>query len=270
MGDIKTLAEVQRVPKYDASTHAATGFCKPSIILFDTRPGTRSFTIPQGVKRIRAFVVGAGGANAYQASSWTWAGAGGGYSEKEYTVSGGDVFNYTVGASPSGTSSFNSEISATGGETATSFARPMGGSGSGGDINTNGGMGGGKESDDSPANGAGGSSGNRFGNGLDGYGTGTSPTEPEILSANRGTGWSVSTLNTDFSPFDGFGIGDQNLLPAGSRAGAFQSGGLTPMGTGGGSSDVLAGIGGGCGTTGPQNGIKGGPGLVGIEVLEVE
>src|SRR5207302_806323 len=73
------------------------GAIKASIVLFDYVPGSgKTFTVPMGVSKIRAFVVGGGG---------TAAGGGGGYSEKILNVSPGQQFSYTVGSN-SGTSSF--------------------------------------------------------------------------------------------------------------------------------------------------------------------
>src|SRR5690554_6232221 len=44
-----------------ASPVAAYPALKSSVVLFDFNPGTRSWTVPDGVSRIRVFVVGAGG-----------------------------------------------------------------------------------------------------------------------------------------------------------------------------------------------------------------
>ena len=102
------------------------GMFKASIILFDTIPGTKEFTVPEGVKKIRAFVIGPGGIG------------GGGYSEKSIDVVAGQKFAYTVGVGSKGsaasTSSFGGLISASGGMV-------LGGVGLGGDVNFNGGNG---------------------------------------------------------------------------------------------------------------------------------
>lgn len=158
---------------------AAYPALKASIVLFDFNPGTRSWTVPEGVSKIRAFVVGGGSpsAGAYQS------GAGGGYSEKVIDVVPGQVLSYTVGAAgkyyspapyaPGGSSAFNGQLSASGGN-ATSP-----GVGNGGDINTAGAPG-------IVASGSwpdGGGAGHRFGNGMnsasfkyvDGWGLGLLP-----------------------------------------------------------------------------------------------
>ena len=102
------------------------GMFKASIILFDTIPGTKQFTVPEGVKKIRAFVIGPGGIG------------GGGYSEKSFNVVAGQKFAYTVGVGSNGsaasTSSFGGLISASGGMV-------LGGVGLGGDVNFSGGNG---------------------------------------------------------------------------------------------------------------------------------
>jgi hypothetical protein len=241
---------------FDMSTFAATGFAKPSIVLFDTRPGTRDFVVPAGVKKIRAFVVGAGGDGVLN-----FGGAGGGYSEKEYTVSNGDVFTYTVATFAGGTSSFNSDITATGGSSGSSGG--LGGVGSGGDINTSGG------NCPSSGNNGGSSSGNRYGNGRASIG-------------NGGAGWGVpdGPLNGGGSEgIDGFGIG---LLPGAFSAYARSDTNTNSYQQGsdygcGGPSGASGGIGGGGGRFNPGGigGGGGGPGrfgfgVVGIEVLEVE
>ena len=228
---------------------AATAFAKPSIILFETRPGTRTWTVPQGVTQIRAFVVGAGG------NGISDGGAGGGYSEKIYDVTPGATIDYTVGESPGGTSSFagpGGTITATGGANNGG----AGGTGSGGDVNSNGGDGG---------NRAGGSSGHRFGNGIQPIDEG-------------GAGWGDSSLEDGGSSggLDGFGLGvvpgarkNYSLTYAtepadthgyGCGGGSFRGGGIG----GGGGQNSHGGIGGGGGR---NNGI-GGFGLVGVEWLE--
>lgn len=227
---------------------------KASIILFDFNPGTRSWTVPDGVTQIRVFVVGAGG------SSTTQSMAGGGYSEKLITVTPGTTYTYTVGApgalvaapgGTGGTSSFGGLVSATGGSKASA------GVGIGGDTNTEGGLGGASAAVQG-SQGGGGAAGHRFGNGAAGQ-----PTEygnPVI-----GGGFS----GTPFSFVDGWGIG---LLPGDSTPGGYGVGGANTAGMGSG------GLGGGAGRTsyatggvgGGGSGVgnsMGGPGLVGIEVM---
>lgn len=250
--ELATFNKVNNLAVYDMATHAATGFCKPSIILFDTRPGTRSFTIPQGVTRIRAFVVGAGGNGLNDGSNL--GGSSGAYSEKEYLVTGGDVFSYTVGLAPGGTSSFNSEISATGGGDSGAPA----GVASGGDVNFNGAV---------SLNRGGSSSANRYSAGVPAEGTGGqgwSPGNPGSRGGSSGgiDGFHIGAIPAPEVQYDaattgqfinGYGCG----APVGQTA--FIGGGGGNVGGGGG-----IGAGGGYGIS------KGGFGLVGIEVLEVE
>lgn len=227
----------------------AVGGCKQSIILFDTKAGTRNFTVPTGVYRIRVFVVGAGGEEN---------GGGGGYAEKEYSVNPGDEIEYTVGAAPGGTSSWDADISATGGGDYVDSPESAGagGEGSGGDTNHDGGDG----YLGSP--GAGGSSGNRWGDGFDG-------------DSNGGAGWGEDGQTSDggtANGIDGFGIG---MIPGGRSTYSSYSFGITTGYGSGGARNQSASIGGGGGAYGGCGGIGGGggtgglggPGLVGVEVL---
>ncbi len=125
-----------------AAPVAAYPALKASIVLFDCNPGTRNWTVPEGVSKIRAFVVGAGGGG--QLSQAGYSGGGGGYSEKTISVTPGQVISYTVADGGAmglagGTSAFAGTISATGGTAAVSAVNGVGGEGQGGDINTSGG-----------------------------------------------------------------------------------------------------------------------------------
>ena len=230
------------------------GMFKASIILFDTWPGTKQFTVPEGVKKIRAFVVGAGGLG------------GGGYSEKVIDVVPGQVFAYTVGAGAStygngGTSSFGGLISATGGSTA-------GGVGTGGDVNFTGGSGtaiGTTMYSNTVKFNSGASAANRYENG--GAGAYSVDNDANCLGA------SFPSVNK----IDGWGLG----MPPGSYGwGAFSVNGtqyaptnesgviLASMGGGGTnktSYSAVPGIGGGAST---NFSAGGGNGAVGVEVLE--
>ena len=220
------------------------GMFKASIILFDTRPGTNQFTVPDGVSKIRAFVVGAGGLG------------GGGYSEKVIDVVPGQVFSYTVGAGSSypvsgSTSSFGGLISATGGSTA-------GGVGTGGDVNFTGGSG--TPKDSSVLFNAGASAANRYENGKNG--------EYSVGTAAYCSGASFPSVNS----IDGWGLG----MPPGSYGwGAFAKSessygsGVIVASMGGGGSNKnghsgVPGIGGGASS---NTSVKGGNGAVGVEVL---
>jgi len=237
----------------DVSIHSVYGLLKPSIVLFDINAGTKSFTVPDGVTKIRAFVVGGGG-EVDSPGAFRNAGGGGGYSEKEFIVSGGDVFSYTVG-SEGGTSSFGGVISATGGQAVTDGD---GGSGSGGDINTNGGFG--NQIDQNEGLGGGGA-GHRFG---DGY-----------SSNDVNGGGFIDPFSR--APVDGFGIGllPSNLNTARNEVRSNLMYGV-PGGIGGGGSalqgqfDGFAGGGGAIADGFSATGGRGAYGVVGVEVLEVE
>jgi len=224
-----------------AAPVAAYPALKASIVLFDCNPGTRSWTVPEGVSKIRAFVVGGGGQNQ---------GSGGGYEEKLITVTPGQVLSYTVGApgtsgaTTGGTSSFGGVISATGG--ATLGGTP--GIGSGGEVSTSGGLGMATSNNQN----SGGASGHAFGNGQAG-------------KALVGGGFSAGNL----SFVDGWKIG--LISDSYGRGGAQSTGYGIPPGLGGGgagasgSSYQVVGnaiVGGGGGYLG-----DGGTGLVGIEVI---
>lgn len=229
---------------------------KTSIILFDIAPGTRTFTVPEGVSKIRAFVVGAGGSGSTN-SSIPSPGGGGGYAEKTIDVTPGQEFTYTVGGpvpfasgqQRSGeTSSFGGLISATGGKNGYSSSESttqLGGRGIGGDIVADGG-------DGLSATAYGAGAGSRFGKG-----TSAVPYKGGGF-ARVGDGWGIGL-------FDGG-------APAIQLAGYF----APRMGAGGfpyssGNSDYfvqihpLVGGGGGVGLTGVD--FLGGVGAVGVEVL---
>lgn len=220
------------------------GMFKASIILFDTRPGTKQFTVPEGVKKIRAFVVGAGGLG------------GGGYSEKVINVVPGQVFSYTVGAGSSypdsgSTSSFGGLISATGGSTA-------GGVGTGGDVNFTGGSG--TALGGSVTFNAGASAANRYENGKGGeYSVGTAAycSGASFPSVNNIDGWGLGM------PPGSYGWGGFNKSESAYGSGVLPA----SMGGGGGNKyghSAAPGIGGG---TSSNIGLKGGNGAVGVEVL---
>ena len=243
-----TLGTSQRSPTYAA--------LKTSIILFDIAPGTRAFTVPEGVSKIRAFVVGAGGSAApASASGFSYKsnpGGGGGYAEKTIEVTPGQIFTYTVGDAVryaadqqlSGeTSSFGGLISATGGKNAYTgevATNQQGGVGLGGDVNASGGVG---------ASGFpfGAGAGSRFGNGT---------------SSNSTQGGGFARCG------DGWGIGDF----AGGRSALASKHSPPHMGAGGvyDASPVFhlyPLVGGGAGVGADGTGMLGGVGAVGVEVL---
>lgn len=114
-----------------------------------------TFTVPDGVTRIRVRVVGGGGGGGRGTGTNAAAGGGaGGYAEGWYDVTPGSTYTVTIGAggagatspgaggSPGGTTSFGALLSATGGQGQSPLeAGGAGGSGSGGQINASGGAG---------------------------------------------------------------------------------------------------------------------------------
>lgn len=237
-----------------AAPVAAYPALKSSIVLFDCNPGTRSWTVPEGVSKIRAFVVGGGGGG-WGASGYA-SGGGGGFAEKLINVTPGQVLSYTVGSageasttSPTagGTSSIGGAISATGGDAGGSGVGGLGGEGSGGEVNFSGGSGGVGQ------NYGGGGSGHAFGAGQNGsqlWGGGFSARGAAFVD-----GWRIG-----LTPGPGYGFGALGLTGVNAA---------TQPGLGGGGFGLYAagaqgGIGGGGAAN--TNGI-GGPGLVGIEVI---
>ncbi len=104
-----------------------------------------TFVVPSGVTSIRVRLWGGGGGGA---SSSLTGGGGGGFAIKTLSVTSGTSYTVTVGegglqGTTGGTSSFGSEVSATGGGGANnnSVGQHDGGTGTGGDINATGGFG---------------------------------------------------------------------------------------------------------------------------------
>ena len=87
-----------------------------------TSPGSSTFTVPAGVTKVRAIVIGAGGGGGHSPGAGS-GGAGGGFAMGEYTVTPGQNISVTVGSggsygtagSSGSSSSFGSFCSATGG-----------------------------------------------------------------------------------------------------------------------------------------------------------
>lgn len=239
------------------TTLPGNGAFKSSIVLFDTVPGTKVWTVPAGVTRIRPFTVGGGGTGVS-------GGGGGGYSETYLTVKPGQQFSYTVGAA-AGTSSFGGIITSTGGGSGS------GGSGSGGAINTSGGN----------TNGA---SGHRFGDGFSGvsggggWSSGNASASAYVGGGNCVDGWGIGLFPglpaaaSQLATAVGIGIAQS---PAGYGCGGGGADGNTPGGPGGpgggggsgsgGSAGGPGGLGGGGGASGSPG--AGGNGVVGVEVL---
>ena len=119
-----------------------------------TAAGTATWTVPAGVKWILVEVLGGGGGGALGGGSYNFSGGGGGaggYTRAWIEVTPGQQFQVVVGAggqptvSGGGTSSFGSNLYATGGGvglgSSNSCAGGDGGQGSGGQFNFRGTMG---------------------------------------------------------------------------------------------------------------------------------
>lgn len=138
---------MSNLSQFSGTRLPSAGGLNSALILFEAKPGTRSWTCPAGVGKIRVFTVG-GGADGTTSAG----GGGGGYAEKTITVTPGTSYTYVVGAA-GGTSSFSTVCSATGGSGAT------GGQGISGDLLAIGGNGG------STVNSGGGAAGGPLGDG---------------------------------------------------------------------------------------------------------
>ncbi len=275
-------------------------------------PGT--FTVNPGISSIRVRVVGSGGngvGGGYNISLFPvtqqvapfpgGGGGGGGYAHKVITsFSAPRTYAVTVGSAPGGTSSFGSEVSATGGSNAFLTQAPngdrsavngIGGNGINGDVNYSGFPG---------VNISGGAAGTQLGNA-----TGSSvPGIPNIRFPSSGysvrrfpfdifeghVGYGItSTGISDGQPFQAFslptngfeggagGSGQPTFGPVGSifydgKQGGVGAGGgrggtsLSPQGDGANGGAGGIGGGGGGGGNGPTGvGGTGGPGIVIVE-----
>ncbi|MDH0316171.1 hypothetical protein N7346_03275 [Aeromonas caviae] len=242
-------AASQRSPTYTA--------LKASIILFDIAPGTRTFTVPEGVSKLRVFVVGAGGSGSVATSGNYYSpGGGGGYAEKTIDVTPGQEFTYTVGAAVpyasrqqlSGeTSSFGGLISATGGKNGYSDSAATtqaGGQGIGGDVIAQGG--------DGKAGGTlGAGAGSRFGKG-----TSVGPNRGGGF-ARVGDGWGIGLYD----------CGAPGIMLPGYFAPRMGAGGFPHAGSSGDYFVQIYPLVGGGGGSAQSFGSDGGVGAVGVEVL---
>lgn len=256
----------------------SVGGFKQGIIVFDYTPGTKVFTVPEGVSKLRVAVVGAGGGGALGS------GAGGGYEEKIIDVTAGETFTYTVGAGgdpgvvatatsagPGSTTSFGGLISATGGaggNGSTGGTPPAGGVGTGGNVSTSGGPG--TVATSTQYYPAGAASGHRYGNGTAGAAVSGS------VHGTPGGSWQRTPERTLLRD-DGWGLGvTQFQAPIWrlvNAATAFVAPGVgVPAYNGsyvhanygsGGAYNTAPGPGGGC--SGPY---RGGAGVVIVEVLK--
>ena len=252
---------------------------------------TGTFTVEPGISSIRVRVIGAGGnggngifsvspTNTPLGGTGGGGGGGGGYAQKVITDFPAPRFYFvTVGASGGGTSSFGSEVSATGGTNAFSITNGVGGSGVGGDVNYSG-----APAPASPAPGCrpGGASGTQLGNA-----SGSSvPGIPNVSFPVNG----YSVRRFPFDTFEGYngttGGNGYEGGAGGSGPGAGGAGGVGGGGAGGTVSFTISsntpggagGIGGGGGGAGaiaisppigsfPTGAVPGpgGPGLVIVE-----
>jgi hypothetical protein len=201
-----------------------------------TSPGT--FTVNPGISSIRVRVVGAGGNGGdggdgtYNSPSGTGAGGGGGgggggYAHKVITAfTAPRSYTVTVGSAPGGTSSFGSEVSATGGSNGSNGSNGVpftttipggsggaGGSGSNGDVNFTGSTG----SNGGTSSSRTGNQGNSGGAAATQKGNGSGASVPGLPSLSRpdfqffmpGVGGHIISRELDYSsvnrfPFDIF------------------------------------------------------------------
>jgi hypothetical protein len=148
----------------DAANGRLAVFGKGNFEVFDS-PGT--FIVNPDISSIRVRVIGAGGNGTAGGSGSPGSngagGGGGGYAHKVITsFSAPRTYAVTVGTAPGGTSSFGSEVSATGG--AEGSGPRVGGTGSGGDVNFTGATGGVSGPSPSPTTGVGGAAATQLGN----------------------------------------------------------------------------------------------------------
>jgi hypothetical protein len=190
-----------------------------AVLLLGTRgqvfTSSGTFTVPEGVTAVKATVVGGGGngGNASGLGSAAGGGGGGGVAIKYITgLTPSSTISVTVGG-VSGTSSFGTFCSATGGETAanatTNYATPVGGnggSGSGGDINIVGGRGGeGIAAPDFTSNASGGGGGG--GGGADGNYSFNNNLPTGVGASGIFGGGGRGEVSLNGSPATGFGNG---------------------------------------------------------------
>lgn len=269
-----------------SASFSASGSLKSSVVLLDFRPGTRTFTVPPGVTKIRAFVVGGGAGGMHYSvggsgsSTVSYPGGGGGYSEKIINVLPGQIYTYTVGAGSDramaheqnigisgGTSSFGGLLQATGGQAYNHAAEipSLGGVGTGGDINTAGGSGNRVVNiihDNGLRRTLSGGAGHAYGDGQQGIvdtcGGGF------VLGTNMIDGWKIGLL-----PGTGAGAGYGNGANEVATAG-YGGGGVVVYGNEQRLARAIGGLGGGGGsfTQFTTKGSAGGPGVVGVEVIE--
>ena len=198
---------------------------------------TGTFTIPAEVTSLRVRLWGGGGGGA-DTNSQT-GGGGGGLAIKTLTVTPGAVFSVTVGAggarnSSGGTSSFGSDVSATGGGGAgdTTVGNHNGGTGVGGDINATGGFGDAAHRQNAAGSGysGGGGAGSLLGDGNDGTMINGSYPHLCITRGGGGGGLGSNAAATKYTFNQGYGTLGRNgfdtgggVTSVGEQAGSFTS-----------------------------------------------
>lgn len=199
------------VPVTSAINNPASGVFGTGQVQFFTNSG--SWTIPPGIGKVRARCFGAGGGY-NNISSYYSGGGGGGFAIKTiYGLDGLTSIPITVGIGggtvststalySSGTSSFGSFVSATGGYFGYYGSAPLpGGSGVGGDINNIGGTGGFASS---TTEGGGGGCASIFGSGGNGGAGGVSGS-PSSGGAGGGSGFQSGSVGSGGNGFLGVG-----------------------------------------------------------------
>ena len=193
-------------------------------------PKSGTFTVPIGVSKVRVRLWGGGGISG---------GGGGGFAMKVCDVTPAQVIAVTVGVSSSGTSSFGSFCSATGGANSNG----AGGIGTGGDVNYQGGQ---------AAGGAGGGAANVFGDGANYDRSGTSGGGATTATSWGGSGitgqggFTNNVSTNPQSPASATMISSIDYIGTGGGGGFFSDGW---NGGGGGSSNGGGGFPAGGGNT---------------------
>ncbi len=184
-----------------------------------TNTGTSTFTVPSGVTRVFAQVVGAGGGGGQSGSAGTCEGAGGGgaggYSQEFIDVTGTTSIQVHVGSGGNQNVSGSASWSTFG--TNGFYLSATGGSGVNGDLNSGGGGGVGSGGDLNLSGGGGGAGGTASVGGMGGVsffgggGGGTACTATGAAGAAYGSGGSGGNSNSGSGNQDG-GAGAQGIV----------------------------------------------------------
>lgn len=122
-----------------AIAERATGAPRVKVASIELLTTSGTFTVPDGVSRIKVTVIGGGGGSDNNDGG---AGGSGGVSIKFIDTEPGTEFSYSIGGggsirSAGGTTSFSNECQATGGGAGSNGNGGLGGIGSGGSVNIN-------------------------------------------------------------------------------------------------------------------------------------